>query len=185
MLVCFSLFCFFASYFAFINFMQRRLLIGFVLSFLFFGLYVFYQSYAFIFFVKDQQLIKLTLKKNFFASVQKELTVEVATTQVSISKGLSSRVAMESSNNQKIDGLLFIFPKREIRHFWMKEMLFDLDICWLTNLIFISCQRAVRPAQADQDLDIYSSKVPVNLVLETEPGFFSEEELNLKLFFQW
>lgn len=165
--------------------MKNRLLVGFFISLLFFGIYIFYQSYAFVFFVRDQQLIKLTLKKNFFAPVQKEIVVEIARTQSSIAKGLSNRVEMKNSNNQEIDGLLFIFPKQEVRHFWMKEMLFDLDICWLNNLTFISCQRAVKSGQIDQNLDVYSSKVPVNFVLETEPGFFNEEELNSKLFFRW
>lgn len=165
--------------------MKQRLLIGFFVSFLLFGVYVFYQSYAFIFFVKDQQLIKLTLKKHFFAPTQKEIVVEIARTQASITKGLSNRVEMKNSNNQEINGLLFIFPRKEMRQFWMKEMLFDLDICWLNNLIFVSCQKATKPTQIDQNLEVYSSKVPVNFVLETKPGFFNEEDLNSKLFFQW
>lgn len=167
------------------KFTKHRLFVGFLLIFLFVSSYVFYKSYAFIFFTKDQQLVKLTLKKHFFAPVQKEIVVEVVKTQASITKGLSGRVEMKSSNDQKIDGLLFIFPKKEVRHFWMKEMLFDLDICWLENLTFVSCQRAIiEPLETDQQLTIYSSDLPTNLVLETQPGFFSEKELSSKLFFK-
>lgn len=164
--------------------MKRHLFFAFLLSVLFFGAYVFYRSYAFIFFVKDQQLITLTVKQHFFAPVQKELIVEVAKSQASTSKGLSNRQEMKSFGNQEIDGMLFIFPEKKIQHFWMKEMLFELDICWLHDLTFVACQKAAKPVQTDQDLTIYSSSTPVNVVLETKPEFFSEEELNSKLFFK-
>lgn len=165
--------------------MKRFWFGSFLISILLFGIYVFYQSYAFSFFVKDQQLIKLSLKKNFFAPVQKEIVVEVAKSQASVAKGLSNRAEMHSLTGQKIDGLLFIFPKKEIRHFWMKEMLFQLDICWLDNLVFISCQRMAEFPQDDQEPKSYFSPQPSNLVLETQPGFFSDEALQSKLFFQW
>lgn len=168
------------------KFTRYRLFAGFLLAFSLFSIYLVYRSYAFVFFVKDEQLIKLTLKKHFFAPVQKEIVVEIAKTQNSIAQGLSNRTEMKTSDNQAIDALLFIFPEKAIRHFWMKEMLFELDICWLDNLTFVSCQRTtVESPKDDQELTIYSSNLSVNLVLETMPGFFSEEELNSKFFFKW
>lgn len=148
----------------------------------FFGAYFFYTSYGFIFFVKDHQVINLTLKKNFFAPVQKEILVEIAKTPTSTAQGLSNRSSMMSINGQEIDGLLFIFPKKETRRFWMKEMLFNLDICWFNNSIFLNCQRMV---QASDETKIYFSPKPANLVLETQPGFLSDTDLNSKLFFKW
>jgi len=165
--------------------MKSRFFIGSLIVVLFFSIYVFYQSYAFTFFLKDQQVIKLVLKKNFFAPIQKEITVEVAKTPTSTSKGLSNRLEMKTLKKQNIDGLLFIFPKKETRHFWMKDMLFEIDICWLDRLSFFSCERKVSLSQSDQKTQVYSSLLPFDMVLETEPGFISDEELQLKLFFKW
>jgi len=122
------------------------------------------------------------LKKNFFGPVQKEMLVEIAKTPISTTQGLSNRSSLISMDGQKIDGLLFIFPKKEMRRFWMKEMLFDLDICWLNNLSFLDCQRMV---PASDETKIYSFPQPANLFLETQPGFLSDADLNLKLFFKW
>lgn len=148
-------------------------------------IYYFYQTYAFIFFVKDRQIIELTLKENFFQSKKDELLVEVVRTRQSTATGLSNRQSLASIDGQKIDGMLFIFPDKGTRQFWMKEMLFDIDICWLDDTSFLSCQRSASLPQAGQDLAIYSSKAASNLVLETEPRRLSDEQLKLKLFFQW
>jgi len=161
--------------------MKLRFFLASLLGVFLFSLYFFYSSYAFIFFIKDHQLLNLTLKKNFFSPPQKEILVEVVKTPSSLTQGLSGRMGMISTNGQAIDGLLFIFPNHETRHFWMKDMLFDLDICWLDNLMFIECQRLVRKDQASK---IYNSPKPVNLVLETKPGFLSDQDLDAKLFFK-
>ncbi len=162
--------------------MKARAFLVFLIGVVLFGLYFFYTSYAFIFFTKDHQLLRLTLKKSFFSQPQKEILVEVAKTQASITQGLSNRMEMRSLDGQTIDGLLFVFPNQATRYFWMKEMLFDLDICWLNKSMFMGCQRS---AQKNQTLEIYTSPQPVNLVLETQPGFLSDEDLNTKLFFKW
>lgn len=150
-----------------------------------FSIYFFYRSYAFIFFVKDGQVIKLVLKESFFAPKQKELLVEIANTRQSVAQGLSNRQSLETANGQKIDGLLFIFPEKTIRRFWMKDMLFNIDICWLNNLDFLSCQRSAEAPLSDGDLTTYKSSSASNLVLETKPSQLSDDELKLKLFFQW
>jgi len=165
--------------------MKKFLLFTFLISTLLFSIYFLYRSYGFIFFVKDHQIIKLVLKKNFFAKEQKELLVEVVNRQESTAKGLSLRNDLESKTGQKIDGLLFIFPKKEIRRFWMKDMLFDIDICWLNNLAFSSCERKVPFSSSNQNLTIYSSPLATNLVLETKADKLSDDELKLKLFFKW
>jgi uncharacterized membrane protein (UPF0127 family) len=157
------------------------LFLGFsLLSFLL--IYIFYVSYAFLFFTKDQQTLRLVLKKNIFAPPQKEIVVEIAKTPDSITHGLSKRQTMINHVGQPIDGLLFILPRKGVQHFWMKEMLFALDICWLEDLSFVDCQRL---AQANQESSIYTSPPLINLVLETQPGFLSDEDLDLKLFFAW
>lgn len=161
--------------------MKLRVILVLLIGIFLFACYFIYSSYAFIFFVKDHQLLRLTLQKDFFSSIKKEIVVEVVKTPNSITQGLSGRTEMKSNNGQAIDGLLFVFPNKAIRHFWMKDMFFNLDICWLDNLTFIECQRLV---QKDQASKIYNSPKPVNLVLETKPGFLSDEDLSAKLFFK-
>lgn len=182
MLVCFSLFCIFACYF---TFMKPKFLFACFLIVLFLAAITFYKSYAFLFFVRDGQVIKLALKKNFFAPTQKEMVLEIAKTPATVTLGLSGRQEMISKGGQQIDGLLFIFQKKEILRFWMKEMLFYIDICWLSDTVFLSCNREVPFLQSGEELKIYSPNLPVNVVIETKPGFFNDEDLQSKLFFQW
>ena len=64
------------------------------------------------------------------------LKVEIANTQEKQMKGLSGRKALD-----KNEAMLFIFEKNGIYPFWMKGMLFPLDIIWLNQnkeIIFIS-----------------------------------------------
>jgi len=54
-----------------------------------------------------------------------KIMVEVASTQTEQSKGLSGHKKLESN-----EGMLFVFPKSESYAFWMKDMLFPIDIIW-------------------------------------------------------
>lgn len=164
--------------------MKKFLFFSFLFFVLIFSFYFFYKSYGFILFVKDHQIIRLVLKKNFFVKAQKELTVEVVNTKESVERGLSFRSELRSESGQKIDALLFIFPKKEIRQFWMKEMLFKIDICWLNDLNLISCVREVAIPVQDREMKIYTSKVKSNLVLETLPNKLTTDDLKLKFFFK-
>ena len=164
---------------------KKPLLFIFLISALFFWLYTFFVSYAFIFFVKDHQVIKLALKKNVFATEQKEFLVEVVNTRESTAKGLSLRKDLLSADGREIDALLFVFPKKEIRQFWMKEMLFAIDICWLNDFNFLSCEREVLPPLANEKLATLNSKEISNIVLETKLNKLSDEDLKSKLFFKW
>lgn len=165
--------------------MKSKFLFAGILIILSLAAVTFYKSHAFLFFVRDGQIIKLALKENFFALTQKEMVLEVVKTSATTTLGLSGRQEMLSAGGQKVDGLLFIFPNKEILRFWMKEMLFDIDICWLSDTAFLSCDREVQFLQFEEELKIYSPNLPANIVIETKPGFFSDEDLQSKLFFQW
>ena len=149
-----------------------------------FSLYFFYKSYGFILFAKDHQTVRLVLKKNFFAKAQKELLVEIVNREESVENGLSLRDDLKNKSGEQIDGMLFIFPKKVIRQFWMKEMLFEIDICWLDNTAFISCTRKAETIAEDKETVIYHSPLKSNLVLETLPNKLSDGDLQLKLFFK-
>jgi hypothetical protein len=73
----------------------------------------------------------LSVTDHSFADMQlgdKSFKFEVVNTEQSTSQGLSNRSEIGS------DGLFFAFPQTGFQRFWMKEMLFDLDIIWLKDL---------------------------------------------------
>lgn len=164
--------------------MRKKTVLASVFIVLFlFGLYFYYVSVGFLFFIGDHQLVKVSLKEHFWASPRRVLTLEVVKTAPSTAQGLSAR------QNLTTDGMLFVFPNQEIRHFWMKDMLFEIDICWLHDLTLDSCVRNASPSPtlpwSDQKLKTYRSPFKTDLVLETKPGEFDDADLGLKLFFKW
>lgn len=165
--------------------MKKLFLFGFFSLLLIFFLYFIYISYAFIFFAKDHQILKLSFKENFFSQEEREIVVEVVNSRESTKQGLSNRQDFLSNQGQKIDALLFVFPEEETRSFWMKDMLFEIDICWLQNLALTSCQKARPSSSSDEQLEIYHSPFITNLVLETEPDFFTKNDSGKKFFFKW
>lgn len=165
--------------------MKKLLVIIFVFLLLIVSISVFYSHLFFLFFVKDHQLVKLSLKESFFSQTKKEMLVEVVKTEKSIAGGLSSRPSMQTSDAKQIDGMLFFFPKKDILKFWMKDMQFNLDICWLSNMNFLACTRNASSLEGDRENKVYSSPSFANLVLETKPGELSDSDLKSKLFFKW
>ena len=142
----------------------------------------FYQAGGMLFLVKDHQIITLHLKTHFFSPSKKQLRVEVVKMPASKMQGLSARKSMLDQAGRAIDGMLFVFANKQRQSFWMKDMLFDLDICWLKDNQFLACQRQ---ATAQEPQIIYHSPSPSNLVLETLPGKLTELDLQTKLFFRF
>jgi uncharacterized membrane protein (UPF0127 family) len=52
--------------------------------------------------------------------------LEYARTPVELERGLGNRDSLSADK-----GMLFVFPDQQVRCFWMKEMLIDIDIVWL------------------------------------------------------
>lgn len=96
-----------------------------------------------------------------------ELRVEAVTTPESITQGLSGRTEIGS------EGMLFVLPERRAASFWMRDMLFDLDMVWIDGSVVVKIDEAV-PAPAPgaplSELPSYSSEVPVTHVLELPSG---------------
>lgn len=106
-----------------------------------------------------------------------KINIEVADTQEKRSKGLGGRDSLASSS-----GMLFIFQKEDKYPFWMKGLNFPLDFIWIkqdTVLDLLSDVPPPVPNQTDQSLPIYSSKVPINKVLEVPAGTIVN--LNIKV----
>lgn len=69
-------------------------------------------------------------------------------------------------------GLYFVFDQREIRSFWMKDMLIPIDIIWLSDNRVIGLTANVQPPDKNSNtpLPTYQSAQPVNAVLELAAG---------------
>lgn len=69
------------------------------------------------------------------------LEVEVANTEASRERGLSGRQKMKDS-----EGFLYVFDKPGRYGFWMKDMIFPLDIIWINqNGIVVDIEREITP----------------------------------------
>lgn len=100
-----------------------------------------------------------------------QLTVEVVNTSASITQGLSGRSEIGS------DGMLFVFDSSQHAVFWMKEMLFDLDLVWIHQgrIVGISPQ-VPKPVSGtpEHDLPLYRSEGLIDQVLELPAGKVEE-----------
>jgi len=92
------------------------------------------------------------------------IRVEVADTPEKKISGLSHHRSLRED-----EGMLFIYGDKGIRTFWMKDMLFDLDIIWIAGDRIVGIARNAR-AEGGEPLRSYDSEVPVNLVLEINAG---------------
>lgn len=107
-----------------------------------------------------------------------ELSVELATTSEEKSQGLSGRTGIGS------DGMLFVMNPSQIAVFWMKDMKFAIDIVWIKEGEVIGfVENALPPAGGsgalDKQLPTYSSKTPIDYVLEVEAGYVKEHGIKV------
>lgn len=91
------------------------------------------------------------------------VTVEIAATHAARQEGLMHRDALGAD-----EGMLFVYPKEEIRRFWMKDTRIPLSIAFLNRRGEI-----VRIAEMEPyDTRSISSLVPATYALEMNKGWF-------------
>jgi uncharacterized membrane protein (UPF0127 family) len=80
--------------------------------------------------------------------------------------GLSDRKSLDKNT-----GMLFIFPKKDIYSFWMKNTLIPLDMIFINdnNIVYI-VKNAPPQAGKNGNLPIYTPKNEANYVLEINGG---------------
>ena len=99
------------------------------------------------------------------------LTVELAGTPTARACGLSHRNKL--SDNQ---GMLFIFPARELRTFWMKDTRIPLSIAFLDDSGRIL---SIHLMAAMQTNERYRSLQPVRYALEVNQGWFTNRKIGV------
>jgi uncharacterized membrane protein (UPF0127 family) len=96
------------------------------------------------------------------------LTVEVADTKSSRELGLSGRPSMKDD-----EGLFFVFDTPGRYGFWMKDMLFPLDIIWINqNGVIVEIERNAKPESYPK---VYINASPASYVLELNAGIAEQQ----------
>lgn len=102
---------------------------------------------------------------------EKTIEVEIADNNSARSKGLSKRTPESFSTNS---GMLFILPQKNSNlAFWMKDMLFPIDIIWISGETITQIDANVPvPASGTTDAQLkrYVPNDPVDIVLEVHAG---------------
>ena len=98
-----------------------------------------------------------------------DFAAEVARTLAERAKGLSGRPGLRPGT-----GMLFVFDSGRASTFWMKGMLFPLDIVWIgvdCRIVDITLNvPPPAPTTVDSELSIYASNAPAAYTFEVAAG---------------
>ncbi|KND48172.1 MAG: hypothetical protein AB201_01075 [Parcubacteria bacterium C7867-006] len=98
--------------------------------------------------------------------------VDVAETKYLLEKGLSGHKPLT-----KDEGMFFVFQKPDNYGFWMKDMLFPIDIIWISSDFKIThIEKSVLPETYPK---VFYPEIDSMYVLEISAG--SSDALNLKI----
>lgn len=112
--------------------------------------------------------LKITL---VYKKVKKEMVVDLALTPQQHAYGMMNRTKLATD-----EGMLFEFPDSQVREFWMKDTLVDLDIAYIDKnkkVIDIQTMKAVTSV-LQTDLPTYPSAGPAQYALEMKSGWFKK-----------
>ena len=101
-----------------------------------------------------------------------EIVAEIVDTIESRTLGLSGRTSMVEK-----EGMLFVFDEAGNYPFWMKDMLFSIDIIWLDankKIVFIK-----ENATPESFPETWGGEVKAKYVLEVISGFVKKHKLKI------
>jgi len=100
------------------------------------------------------------------------LSVAVVDTPLTRERGLSGITGLAEG-----EGMLFVFEEDGAHSFWMKDMLFPIDILWLAgDGTVVHVEPAVSP---DSYPTSFTSPTPARYVLEVAAGFAAEHRVKV------
>jgi len=103
------------------------------------------------------------------------ITIEKATTKEELARGLSNRPSMPKNH-----GMLFEFKETTQIDFWMKDMMFRLDLVYLdNNLKVVDIAKDQEPCPLSKECELIKSKEKFNYVLELNSNKTNELELKI------
>lgn len=104
--------------------------------------------------------------------------VEIADIECKMVRGLSYRKILGEN-----EGMIFVFPKTDYHAFWMKDMLFPIDIVWIDEKYeVVGIEKDVRPESYPQ---VYGKNFLSKYVIELNSGTVEKMFLKVgnKIFF--
>jgi len=104
-----------------------------------------------------------------------KLAVEIMRTLEEQNQGLSGRESLPEDR-----GMLFVYTKPGIQHFWMKDMLFPIDIIWINEGKIVAITNDIPIPDQDtpiSQLPTYASPQPVSAVLEVNAGYTKKHNI--------
>lgn len=89
----------------------------------------------------------------------------VAKTEKEKETGLSGKKSLANDT-----GMLFPYEQKTTPTFWMRGMLFPIDIIFVSDGKIVTLYKNVKPPSADQNLKLYRPTQPVDNVIEINAG---------------
>jgi len=127
-------------------------------------LYVAYYNFS------NNEKITVNIKGHLFKT-------EIADNLKEQERGLSGRETMTDDQ-----AMLFIFPNKTKRVFWMKDMNFNIDLLWIEDDQIVAYEKNMLAPEKDtppSELLRYASPPAVNKVLEIKAGLI--DRLGIKV----
>jgi uncharacterized membrane protein (UPF0127 family) len=104
------------------------------------------------------------------------VAVEIAATPPTRTQGLSGHAPLGDD-----EGMLFLFEWPDKYGFWMKEMLFPLDIIWIRDGLIVDISTDVPAPKQGEEIVNVMPRETVDAVLEVNAGFAARHGLRLGL----
>lgn len=126
---------------------------------------IIFVSISFLYFNKEKEIKIVKI-------AGQDIKVDLAITQQQEEKGLSGREGLAEDK-----GMLFIFERPFVYGFWMKDMLFPIDIIWINEhqqVVYIK-----ENASPEAYPEIYTPKENAKYVLEVKTGFARKNNLKI------
>lgn len=123
--------------------------------------------------IKDRDF--LTISDPNRQNIKAKIKIEVAKNNDEKAKGLGGRESLDQES-----GMLFVYDVKLKPRFWMKGMKIPLDFIWIDGDKVADLLENVPPpqeGQPDATLQLYSSTVDVDKVLEVNAGFISRNNI--------
>ena len=105
---------------------------------------------------------------------QASVAVEIADTLPAMQRGLSGRPSLAPDS-----GMLFIYNDKDIRHFWMPNMHFALDVLWIADGVVIGLQENIPYQSTNGSISRFQSNAPVDMVLEVNAGWIARQGIKI------
>lgn len=121
--------------------------------------------------ITEQQIVTGNIKVG-----ETYFNVEIADTPEKRTRGLSNKQSLGTN-----EGLLFVFEEPGIHGFWMKDMLFSIDIIWINReKTVVQVTKDVTPESYPE---IFYPSEPALFVLEVEANQSASIQIGDKLSF--